>query len=131
MTTQTEGVKAGHTKGPWSLGAEPYHDHVFGPDGFEIAETPTSCAIHRDYFEGRMGGHWGTTPGAHREVRDGETEANARLIAAAPDLLEAIDPDALDVSADQCQRAGLGAVATALRMMAENQRAAIAKATGQ
>lgn len=58
-----------------------------------------------------------------------EIEANARLIAAAPDLLEALDPDTLELAADQCARSGLNAVATALRMMGSNQQAAIAKAT--
>ena len=64
---------------------------MFGPDGFEIASTPQASAIHRDYFADRMGDdHWATTPGACRDVWDGEGEANARLIAAAPALLGAL-----------------------------------------
>lgn len=112
-----------HTAGPWTVGEGDYADTVFGPDGFEIASTPQASAIHRDYFAERMGDdHWATTPGAHRDVRDGEGEANARLIAGAPALLKAAK-DADDVLAahgfdpDNSPRAEL--------------RAAIQSATGE
>jgi hypothetical protein len=66
---------------------------------------------------------------------DEESEAQARryayTIAAAPTMAEALDPDTLDVAADQCQGAGLAAVATALRMVAERQRAALSLAKGE
>lgn len=72
------------TPGPWSVGDGSFSDHVFGPDGFEVSNTPLSSAIHRDYYEGRLpDGHWATTPGAHRDVADGEGESNAAYIAAA------------------------------------------------
>jgi GH24 family phage-related lysozyme (muramidase) len=60
-----------------------------------------------------------------------QAEANARLVAAAPTMAEALDPDTLDVAADKCQGAGLAAVATALRMVAERQRAALKLAKGE
>ena len=53
------------TPGPWKIGNYPDNDVVFGPDGHGVAwieDTTASC----------------------------EEEANARLIAAAPELLEAL-----------------------------------------
>ena len=57
--------------------------------------------------------------------------ANANLLAAAPDLLEAVDPDALDVIAANLEGAGIYyEQCIFLRSLASRQRAAVAKAKG-
>ena len=58
---------SGYTPGPWSYDRQ--YRRLMGPDGKDL------------YIEG--GAHWATT-------RDPEAEANSRLIAAAPELLEAL-----------------------------------------
>ncbi len=79
------------TKGPWALGEAPYDCEVFAADGFSVADAGIIACIHRDFYAGAMGdGHWATTLGAHIRRADGELAANAALIAAAPDLFEAL-----------------------------------------
>ncbi len=87
---------AKHTPGPWALDDE----SIYAPDGEgwkQVAEIP----------------NWRTNPG---EVLTPEDNANARLIAAAPDLLEAL-------KAILNETGGMGGPFT-------TARAAIAKATG-
>lgn len=67
-------VRAKHTPGPWALGqpgAEQF-EGVLVPDGKRVIWAPDGMevALARD--------------------RGGETRANARLVAAAPELLEAL-----------------------------------------
>lgn len=92
---------SGHTPGPWFVGGETDHGE------FLICSDarPTICAVD---------------PGA----REWCTHANARLIAAAPDLLDALQlilPDAL--------ASHVGGPDTEARINAA--RAAITKATGR
>jgi hypothetical protein len=66
-------------------------------------------------------------------ARDGtvSSEANARLIAAAPDMLAALDPDTLEAIANEIGgEFKHSARADSLRVIAKQQRAALAKATG-
>jgi len=58
-----------------------------------------------------------------------EAEANARLIAAAPDLLEALE----DIANDYAERFDMDSQSTnpGMKVVVENARAAIAKAKGQ
>lgn len=53
-----------HTPGPWK--AVPHGSRIYGPDGYELAAT------------------------SYEWQRTSTTEANARLIAAAPDMLAAL-----------------------------------------
>lgn len=90
---------SGHTPGPWTYDKQ--YRRLMGPDGKDL------------YIEG--GAHWATT-------RDPEAEANSRLIAAAPELLEALEqflnhyPGGINPFLDEARSMG---------------RAAIAKATGK
>jgi hypothetical protein len=107
-----DGMSGGkHTAGPWGVTA-PWNgfSSIRGGDGALV---------------------FGLAAGGADEARPAdECEANARLIAAAPDLLEALDPVSLATAAEQCRLKGLAAVCTALSIMADRQSAAIAKATG-
>lgn len=58
-------------------------------------------------------------------------KAVADFVAAAPELLEALDPDTLDAIADEIDCHQHSARAHGLRSIAARQRAAIAKATGE
>ena len=79
-------------KAPWTLGEAPYDAHVFGADGFTVAEVAEHAALHRDFYAGRMGdGHWATTPGAECDRSDDETAAIAHLIITAPGMRELIE----------------------------------------
>jgi hypothetical protein len=84
-----------HTNGPWTIGDDCC---VYGNHGMI---RPFVAQIADDY-------------------NDGETQANARLIAAAPDLLEAADDALADLE-------GYEFAAETIRKL----RAAIAKATGE
>ena len=99
-----------HTKGPWKFGSSNddsvYKRNIGGSDGYHVAVASS------------------------RE--DDEVDANARLIAAAPDLLEALREAEAGLEfagADKLTEVGGFAPAplAALRIV----RAAIAKATGE
>jgi hypothetical protein len=97
-----------HTRGPWSLSAE-YGAHVIRgcPDGpYEFAEFVATT--------------WG-----------GPHDANARLIAAAPDLLEALEFALRDMEATRAQYASHAPNVGVLAASIGKARAAIAKATGE
>ena len=110
MTTR----EARHTPGPWELeGPVQFTFHI------KKGDVPIASV-----YTGRFG------PAASP---DAEGEANARLIAAAPDLLAALpDPTKLDLLADwldlddvRRNRAGYDDVQTDLRCWAKLARAAI------
>lgn len=70
-------MSAQHTPGPWTVGDENGHNanFVFGPDG--LVCSVFGIAIHRHIDD--------------LTQRDASGLANARLIAAAPELLEALE----------------------------------------
>ena len=102
-----------HTPGPWTLLARPDHARGFkvtDADGEFVSYLPASRY--------------------HDERRDGEAESNARLMAAAPDLLAALQTVTtalhsccLVITDDEARKDALEMVADA--------RAAIAKARGE
>ncbi|YCH23121.1 hypothetical protein M1D96_06350 [Pseudomonas sp. D1-3] len=103
-----------HTPGPWAVHHEPEWNHwsVRSANAADLAEAPI-------YFElaENIGGHVRGDDFSDRS----EIEANAFLIAAAPDLLEALE------SIIASARAGNAAILDRLTTQAED---AIAKARG-
>jgi hypothetical protein len=112
---------AAHTPGPWLARKEVgSHRLVLMPnDRIEIVGGEHRGLIAAMYAENWMG--------APRQ-----DEANARLIAAAPELLAALDPDTLEAIADEidCLEHS-GARAARLRVLAKQQRTVLAKARGE
>jgi hypothetical protein len=95
-----------HTPGPWAVDADAYPIFIYS----ESETWPLIDELGNE--EGCKGAFIANT---------GDNKANARLIAAAPELLEALK-DMLDGHEDACTGYGEGA--------ADKARAAIAKATG-
>lgn len=102
-----------HTPGPWELG--------------DTSDTELMV-----YCNDSLGSRVADCHNSGHGITTQQDHANARLIAAAPDLFEALDPDTLEAIADEI---GLefrhSARALSLRVIARKQREAIAKATGE
>lgn len=80
-----------HTPGPWLLSSY-YSDALTVTDeqGFAIVEANTTVIL-QGYAEKLGIEHWADSPGvAYRDLNVDEQAANARLIAAAPELLVAL-----------------------------------------
>lgn len=120
-------TQAAHTSGPWTLDA--FDDYVDGtdmevldPDGFTIATIESSPIINRWTERFPTMSHWadGADDGLTQRHREqGELHSTARLIAAAPELLEALEEA---IEWDGCDSEGIDAV------WLQKARAAIAKA---
>lgn len=92
-------INAKHTPGPWGLDTFPEYVNgtdmvVHDKDGFPIATIKASPILNRWEEQFPEMGHWAEGEADGRTVRDRtqeELEANAHLIAAAPDLLAALE----------------------------------------
>lgn len=105
-----------HTPGPWRLsGPDDFNDYTIQPPNAELA---IAAVVN--------GAMW------HMGGKSNEHEANARLIAAAPELLEALEKIThyaeCQIEAFKSGRPFLDM--TAFRLLCPKARAAIAKATG-
>lgn len=76
-TTQSHAPNTAHTPGPWR--AQP----IEGPGHWQV--------INESCRQVAMARHWPNSHGVNSEDARAETEANARLIAAAPELLAALE----------------------------------------
>lgn len=106
-----------HTPGPWHYDNEPHDPQIIALDGTHIATA-------HQYAE--------TAPGVRHILKSIDAEANARLIASAPDLLDALTLawHALKTADKIVFAAGNnGAVSVQLAQARDKARAAIAKAT--
>jgi hypothetical protein len=114
-----------HTPGPWGMDAETYSDSFIITDsrGFEIVDVH-NWLILSGYAQKLGVKHWSDRPGESSiRISDVEYKANGHLIAAAPELLEALEELlALSEVADVMDEPG--------RMTVKAARAAIAKAYG-
>lgn len=80
---------SGYTKGPWAA-SNYYSDAttILDSEGFSVADAPR-CLILEGYSDKGFQ-HWADSEEAHRWISEEEQRANANLIAAAPELLEAL-----------------------------------------
>lgn len=75
------------TKGKWHVGED---SDVYDENGFDIVEMSHPMRIKENWEETGVR-HWGEKKGvSYVDTTDEEVEANARLIAAAPELLEVV-----------------------------------------
>lgn len=107
---------AKHTRGPWKLIDEPRNKHYRNADRYGYENVMQHCRYiagpdHDSHFVADV-----------ITERGAKGEANARLIAAAPDLLEALKQCAAVVAGDTMHKQGLIDALTIAR-------AAISKAT--
>lgn len=110
-----------HTPGPWHAVSH-YCDSITVVDSGGFSHVSAShTAVLLDYSAKLGICHWADSPDASRELSEEEQAANARLIAAAPDLL-----DALQVAELALRERGLRACGEYKQI-----EAAIAKATGK
>lgn len=113
-----------HTPGPWEVAEEDGELFV------QVVNQPASCHPMFDRYR-IIHGHVGGDPTENPTPDLGTPEANARLIAAAPELLEAL-LEAVEcgmVPVSSAKEGGASAFSAQVRC-ADRIRAAIAKATG-
>ena len=126
---------AQHTPGEWGFGEN--GKNVFGgdidirildADGYPIAELPYEPIL--DGYGEKLGvDHWALHEDATRERSEEEMEANAHLIAAAPDMLSnGVEFDRLCLVIESAVRNADPANLDAVVALIHANRAAIAKA---
>jgi hypothetical protein len=116
------GLKA--TPGPWFCG-----DEDEDTAGVEYIDVHAGSYGDRSYTTiAHVQAPWA---GDDWQALDNATRANARLIAAAPDLYDALDPTNVRKAARLLTDAGHGLHAGLLVLMADAQERALAKARGE
>ena len=100
-------MKLSHTPGPWHTGST-IRTVIFAPDGYAIADAKT-----------------------FHNMRQADTKANARLIAAAPDLLQALQQLISGDERDRADGLHLYQKGSPRDKTWDAARSAIAKATGE
>ena len=115
-----------HTPGPGHL-SDYYSDAltVLDAGGFEIVSAK-GIAILQGYSEKLRINHWADSPDASRDISEEEQAANARLIAAAPELLKELDR----LLSAVMQNSDADQTELGLKPFIRPALAAIAKATG-
>lgn len=81
-------MKKQFTPGPW----QSREDQVYDSNGFSVASATSTYGIHKDWDKMGIGvSHWSDKPGITCIDRTEEdANSNAKLIAAAPDMYEAL-----------------------------------------
>jgi len=119
-----------HTPGPWTVfyydaGDRPHYDHNGPCPSIQAPEDQDCAVVHFDGFKQQ---YWSSANGNQKQI-----EANARLIAAAPELLE-VAQTAIAFIAVWGERYrsdhGLTEVHPTHAALLAKAQAAIAKATG-
>lgn len=83
-------MKAQHTAAQWTISPTDTTS-ILDENGFCIAET-TLTAVLNDWADVPGVTHWSSRPGVtYRDLSEEEAEANARLIAASPEMFEKLD----------------------------------------
>ena len=108
-----------HTPGPWAQKHRKWGDDAYRTQVFPVDDPDNTIATI----------HWHSVPTEKGFTTD--REANARLIAAAPDMLEALRSLSDEVDRIGAALSAKGVGATSLGMKARKARAAIARATGE
>lgn len=115
------------TPGPWDA-VQHYEDCLIALDanGYEIA-TAESTAILNDYTNKIGVQHWSDDERGYIELTPEQQEANAKLIAASPDLLASLQK-LLEIYDDQ---SGKVWTTSSKRRALDNARAVVNKALGE
>jgi len=110
-----------HTPGPWRIS----YDHEGLPIVVAVAggAVPIRTPFREDAFS--------ADPRTRADFDTATVDANARLIAAAPDLLAALEDAEFLLRKIAINPKEAGAMVDSFRRSAEDARAAIAKATGE
>lgn len=126
---------AKHTPGPWEMGPEvsaKYPDHLVYISIFGAGRRLSSVSVYGKKRDGETGGKvYKDAAGTERHPRtvpEDECRANARLIAAAPDLLESLRGIVRTVN--HLREEMPEAAAALFRLDLTNAHEAIAKAEG-
>ena len=113
-----------HTEGPWAVEADPMDDR----DYETMIVLPNKSGGFGTWIA-RAEHNWNEASAGEHRISWAEAQANARLIAAAPELLEALEATTHEVESVIRLVSNL-TVRDEMQAVADKARSAIAKATG-